>query len=65
MTDDLETRRRRRLIAHTIAAPRKWTCWSDVYADDRLVDLYPEQIERLERFLTIPDPVTPAVDLFR
>jgi antitoxin CptB len=56
MTDDLETRRRRASYRAHHRGTKEMDVLVGRYADDRLVSYSSEQIERFERFLTIPDP---------
>ncbi|HEY8130022.1 MAG TPA: succinate dehydrogenase assembly factor 2 [Hyphomicrobium sp.] len=56
MTDDLETRRRRASYRAHHRGTKEMDVLVGRYADTRLVCYSSEQIERFERFLTIPDP---------
>jgi antitoxin CptB len=56
MTDDLEARRRRASYRAHHRGTKEMDVLVGRYADDRLAFCSSEQIERFERFLTIPDP---------
>jgi antitoxin CptB len=56
MTDDLEAKRRRASYRAHHRGTKEMDVLVGRYADDRLASYTPEQIERFERFMTIPDP---------
>jgi antitoxin CptB len=56
MTDDLETRRRRASYRAHHRGTKEMDVLVGRYADAHLGDYSSEQIDRLERFMTIPDP---------
>ncbi len=56
MTDDLEARRRRASYRSHHRGTKEMDVLVGRYADARLVCYSAEQIERFERFMTIPDP---------
>jgi antitoxin CptB len=56
MTDDLEARRRRASYRAHHRGTKEMDVLVGRYADARLVSYSAEQIERFERFMTIPDP---------
>jgi antitoxin CptB len=56
MTDDLEARRRRASYRAHHRGTKEMDVLVGRYADARLVSYSVEQIERFERFMTIPDP---------
>ncbi|RUP10834.1 MAG: succinate dehydrogenase assembly factor 2 [Hyphomicrobium sp.] len=56
MSDDLEAKRRRASYRAHHRGTKEMDVLVGRYADDRLASYTIEQIERFERFLTIPDP---------
>ncbi len=56
MMDDLEARRRRASYRAHHRGTKEMDVLVGHYADARLVSYSAEQIERFERFMTIPDP---------
>lgn len=56
MTDDLETRRRRASYRAHHRGTKEMDVLVGRYADARLGGYSGEQIDRFERFMTIPDP---------